>query len=388
MKIKKIIGIGIILLIVPIFIKSMIYKNVDTSQISGDGWFSFLGAYIGGALTLIGVLITIMHTELESDRIEKRYDKRLKDEKRMEFIPYLKCEFVETSLEADSHFDLRENIESTSVNSTINITKNLEVKNYGFGPAIDVRLTCFINGKQTNVYTKITSIIYNDKNIEVHNHIVSFSVDKKEADIVMVLFYKDILGNNYAQEVRGVLFFYEDCELGQSNIPLYDLQFEAELAPRVIADETSFTLAKWYGDDECLNEFVNKFFNKYEKVESRNKCNTNDLQEYDVSIIECFIRRVKIIGKEVFGLHLGFGKGDIIERRRNKYGEDIWIYFMEIGLSKARSVEIFLGLNLEYKDRSVRIIKMETYNNTISDDEKKNKKFERELKKEGKRLKT
>lgn len=46
MKIKKIIGIGIILLIVPIFIKSMIYKNVDTSQISGDGWFSFLGAVV------------------------------------------------------------------------------------------------------------------------------------------------------------------------------------------------------------------------------------------------------------------------------------------------------------------------------------------------------
>ena len=55
---------------------------------------------------------------------------------------------------------------------------------------------------------------------------------------------------------------------------------------------------------------------------------------------------------------------------------------MEIGLSKARSVEIFLGLNLEDKGKSARIIKMETYNNTISDDEKKNKKFERELKKE------
>lgn len=74
---KYVLGGLFIIIIIPIFLEFIIFRNNFYSPVSNDGWASFFGSFfggiIGGVLTLIGVIITI-----NSDKMEKE-EKIIKD---------------------------------------------------------------------------------------------------------------------------------------------------------------------------------------------------------------------------------------------------------------------------------------------------------------------
>ena len=82
---KYVLGGLFIIIIIPIFLEFIIFRNNFYSPVSNDGWASFFGSFfggiIGGVLTLIGVIITI-----NSDKMEKE-EKIIKDsEPKFEFF--------------------------------------------------------------------------------------------------------------------------------------------------------------------------------------------------------------------------------------------------------------------------------------------------------------
>lgn len=65
-----VIGIGLILVTIPLIINSLVINNHFYSKASNDAWASFFGSYFGGIIggfgTLIGVLITLRQTRKEN----------------------------------------------------------------------------------------------------------------------------------------------------------------------------------------------------------------------------------------------------------------------------------------------------------------------------------
>ncbi len=70
MKLKAkyvIITLGLLILI-PIIINYVIFNNNTYSAVDNNGWASFLGSYIGGSITLVGVVITILNQNKENEK--------------------------------------------------------------------------------------------------------------------------------------------------------------------------------------------------------------------------------------------------------------------------------------------------------------------------------
>ena len=84
---KYVLGGLFIIIIIPIFLEFIIFRNNFYSPVSNDGWASFFGSFfggiIGGLMTLLGVIITIDNNKKEKEeklieRYEPKFDLFLK----------------------------------------------------------------------------------------------------------------------------------------------------------------------------------------------------------------------------------------------------------------------------------------------------------------------
>ena len=68
---KYVLGGLFIIIIIPIFLEFIIFRNNFYSPVSNDGWASFFGSFfggiIGGIMTLRGVIITIENNKKEKE---------------------------------------------------------------------------------------------------------------------------------------------------------------------------------------------------------------------------------------------------------------------------------------------------------------------------------
>lgn len=71
----------VVIILIPIFLDWLIFGNNIYSNLDNSTWASFLGGYLGGIATLIGVYITINEN-----------NKKLEIQRKLDVKPYLETE--------------------------------------------------------------------------------------------------------------------------------------------------------------------------------------------------------------------------------------------------------------------------------------------------------
>lgn len=145
------IGIGIILM--PFILDKLYSTRIYDSHLTISEWASFNGSYIGaimgGIITLVGVLITIRFTREQADKDRQfQVDQAKKDrefqreqaneERRLAIAPHLKYTMYEkTMIEKKHEVDIFYCIDK-EYNTFINAT--IELKNIGMGALLDLKV--------------------------------------------------------------------------------------------------------------------------------------------------------------------------------------------------------------------------------------------------------
>ena len=57
---------------VPLFLEFFIFRNNFPSELYNDEWASFLGSFLGGLISLVGIYLTIRYTQ-EENKKEREY---------------------------------------------------------------------------------------------------------------------------------------------------------------------------------------------------------------------------------------------------------------------------------------------------------------------------
>lgn len=116
----------IMFLAIPVFLDIFIFGNNFPSSIDNSDWASFLGSYIGGFVSLLGIFITIKHTQKENEK-----------ERELMYRPYIRC------LKCDSYVDCSTVYINTSKECSGG-EKNCNIlcsfKNVGLGPVLDFKV--------------------------------------------------------------------------------------------------------------------------------------------------------------------------------------------------------------------------------------------------------
>ena len=129
-----ILGISFIVLIIalPRIVDLLIFGNTIPSNISNESWAAFLGGYIGailtGAITLIGIVITIRFTAAQNKR-----------DKQLEISPYLSVSFSRFAQLTKAKKELDDILYSVTQDEmdTTDLFGIVYIKNIGLGPIIE-----------------------------------------------------------------------------------------------------------------------------------------------------------------------------------------------------------------------------------------------------------
>lgn len=254
MKILKIIGVGIgiilvILLIVsmPFILDGLLYStHIYDSHLSSAEWSSFNGSYIGaimgGIVTLIGIWITIkfQQTQAKKDRQfqssesgrnrqfqldEAKNDREFQrdqanEDRRLAITPFLKYKTYnqdtkssdkETITKEKGDFDIYMNCEFDNQPNQ-SYAGIIKLKNIGMGPAIDVRIyeTYLNTGKAQVDYQSENDILEKDGSLYVLINLDLKLVEITEESVFsnstgilkFKVGYKDLLQYKYEQEIE------------------------------------------------------------------------------------------------------------------------------------------------------------------------------------------
>lgn len=120
--------------IVPLVINETIFSNNYYSNVSNDGWASFLGSYLGGILGGVATLGVLYFTIKDSN---KRMRRQLNSNDR----PYVKAMCFENS-EQQEHFDYAFSFQKKEeyMGSLTEVKFKIGFHNIGKGPAIDIKI--------------------------------------------------------------------------------------------------------------------------------------------------------------------------------------------------------------------------------------------------------
>ena len=176
-------------------------------------WIGFLGSYLSSIVTMVGIYWTIKYNreQLESDRefsrqqskldrdysieqsrLDREYaEKRDSEERRLQHIPYLKILF-EDILEHERK-DNTVHIIELDKKFKFNTFKHMRFINIGIGPMIDLDVG-------TDEYELFMYPVLDIK--DEKNDIVEFRIKDEIQSVQLLIFYKDIFGNEYSQSVK------------------------------------------------------------------------------------------------------------------------------------------------------------------------------------------
>lgn len=201
------------------------FPNLDINywcHLDNNAWLSFWGSYIGGVCTLFAMIITI--------KFEKN---NRQEEKRLSVLPYLMFRISECEYTFDtSTYKYGENVKNDKLMASMNYIEilgskkendkkyikhrsyfKLTCKNVGIKSAIDIKIlrisTNFIN---TISVMQRDILDVNDMFkylFELHLNKENRGCKDVNDEITFVINFKDILGNNYIQEVT--IPYYTFC---------------------------------------------------------------------------------------------------------------------------------------------------------------------------------
>lgn len=179
-------------------------------------WIGYIGAAMGGVITLIGVILTWRYNE--KVRI-KTYEDNLKltnEQLRLEKLPYLTFEIVQKENFNDLDLDSW-NVINIGNKCTRDIYIFISIGNRGINLAKNVKVQIIVDDIHDHGQLELCQGIIQVNETKYKG--VEFQCDKnyvlsnlnKNVSVKLIFFYEDILGNNYEHEYDGTInFVWED----------------------------------------------------------------------------------------------------------------------------------------------------------------------------------
>lgn len=194
----------IFLFFVPLMLDWFVFGNDIHSNLTNGEWAGFLGSYIGaligGIVSIIGIILTIRYTQKEIELSYKQYE----EQKRLHNLPILDCELhgycvgkEDGALEIRSEYTFQNN-------EWIPYTMNFKIYNIGIGAATNLAYAMDVDEKRQDG----TFWEQNNRTIKCNDYIIQsvviFLPQGKTLNFSMILLYKDVLGNQYEKKIKIV----------------------------------------------------------------------------------------------------------------------------------------------------------------------------------------
>lgn len=380
--------LGIIMIFtLPTLMNTFIFSNNIFSKVSNDGWASFLGGYIGAIITLAGVVITIWNLNKENLKTNDQNKQQLLEERRLSILPYLTYEFQYSELpEGYSVIPIGVDLSDDNFDY-ITKAQIMKINNYGLGAACDISFKIYVNGEDSDYYEDIVTLLPNSN--KSYDKMLVFALPNNKYtlkkhmnyNLWIVIFYKDLLSNQYVQEISGSINIEPIQDTLGEFVYSFDLYSVRE--PRTIFDEISYSLPTWFNREKNLDDFIK---NELLDVYNENKENELDqfLSEKGLCVLERFENQLVSYAKETFNLpHLKAGRGDLIGFK--KLSDKKWqtVYFSERGLNLENVIIYFVVIDLDLNNCVAKISDIKIHDNTLSEDEKLIDKFNKKIMKMG-----
>lgn len=226
------------LLLIPFLLYRYVFCGAEGSE-----WASFLGSYVGGVVSLLGVFATIYFSNKQvNDQIKKASEqialqkeeleeqkRRQKEQYRLDNIPILDLKLVPNS-NALNEMCFCYNLINPEIYSNTDIfcntlRINLLISNVGLGAALNFRFKCKsveYDEKSVSYYAALQTLKANDAQEQCFSFLYPLFKIKPDRTVAheykfeMSIYYDDILGNCYEKKVR--LSFFSEGYLRDDDI--------------------------------------------------------------------------------------------------------------------------------------------------------------------------
>ena len=188
---------------IPMIIDWLIIANGVPSNISNSDWVDFLGGYIGaiigGIVSLIGIGVTIKFTKQQIALSQGQFS----EQNRLNNQPILDFE-ISNILDIEDNETIAMNCEYT-LNDNDTFKKaviEFEVYNIGLGAALDIKYGIELDGELQD------GVFWSWKNrslksgCSLKQKLQMFCPTQKTFEPSIMVFYDDILGNHYVKRVK------------------------------------------------------------------------------------------------------------------------------------------------------------------------------------------
>lgn len=174
----------------------------DGKKLSSENYFLGIAQMLGGLLTVIGIYLTIKQEEKIRKSDEKNYDNKIKEQLRLENLPVLK---FSTNNDEISNSGVIKYIDCTEEEDTYHKQLNINIKNVGLGSAQNIYFQIIIGIENNDSKMGNVNQILEPK--DEFTETIYFRIPKEKNDlnkrITIVVFYSDLLNNNYVQVLDG-----------------------------------------------------------------------------------------------------------------------------------------------------------------------------------------
>lgn len=116
---------------IPIFLEFFIFRNAFPSVLNNGEWAAFLGSYLGGVVSLIGIYLTIRFTQAEN-----------KKERELMYRPHIRVD----SCKPDANFSniiVSTKKDGSHVQDGKKCDIGIRIKNVGLGPVLNFSISDF-----------------------------------------------------------------------------------------------------------------------------------------------------------------------------------------------------------------------------------------------------
>ena len=205
---------------VPMMVDWLIMGNDIPSNISNSDWVSFLGGYIGaiigGIVSLIGICVTIRFTKQQLILSQDQFS----EQNRLNNQPILDFE-ISNIINSEDDETIVMNCEYTLEGKDVFQTAvvEFEIHNIGLGAALDIKYGIELDDVlQDGVFWCWKNRYIRGGCSFKQKLAILFPVQKSFSPVIMV-FYDDILGNHY---VKRVNLMNQQTEQGQQMLYIFE----------------------------------------------------------------------------------------------------------------------------------------------------------------------
>ncbi len=176
----------------------------DGKKLESENYFLGIAQMLGGLLTVIGVYLTIKQEEKIRKSEEKNYDNKIKEQLRLENLPVLKFNINNDKI---SNSGTVKYIDCDSDEDSYHEQLNINIKNVGLGSAQNIYYQLIIGIDNDGSRMGQENLIIEPK--EEVTKTIYFRIPKVKTDyykrLTIVVFYSDLLNNNYVQVLSGYI---------------------------------------------------------------------------------------------------------------------------------------------------------------------------------------